>query len=282
MTSSIGIRVWLITECSSGLGQAFAQSIIAHGDQLVATARKVEQIAPLASEHPGQVQVMALDVANLGQAQATVKATLDAFGHIDVLVNNAGYELFGAFEELSDEQIRQQLEVNLFGAMNVTRAVLPSLRTQRSGHLVQISSPEGQVGFSGNAAYAASKFALEGWSETLSKELASFGIKVTIVEPGGFRTEWAGRSMVKAAPLSAYDEAMVQRRASMEQVSGRQPGDPARAAQALIAVVESAHPPLRLPLGTDALTLIRQHVQQQLNDLDRWESLSRSTDFPQI
>ena len=186
MTSSISNRVWLITECSSGFGQAFAQAVIAHGDQLVATAPKVEQIALLASNHPVSVRVMALDVTNAGQAQTTVKAALDAFGHIDVLVNNAGYGLFGAFEELSDEQIRQQLEVNLFGAMNVTRAVLSSMRTQRSGHLVQISSLGGRVGFPGNAAYAASKFALEGWSEALSKELAPFGIKVTIVESGGF------------------------------------------------------------------------------------------------
>lgn len=280
MTSSVSNRVWLITGCSSGFGQAFAQAVMAHGDQLVATARKVEQIASLASEHPDSVRVMALDVTNAEQVQATVKAALDAFGHIDVLVNNAGYELFGAFEELSDVQIRQQLEVNLFGAMNVTRAVLPSLRAQRSGHLVQISSLGGQAGFPGNAAYAASKFALEGWSEALSKELAPFGIKVTIVEPGGFRTEWAGRSMVKAAPLAAYDEVMVERRASMERAHGREPGDPARAAQALIAVVESGHSPLRLPLGTDAFILIQQHVQQQLNDLDRWEFLSRSTDFP--
>ncbi len=280
MASSLSHRVWLITGCSSGFGQAFAQAVIAHGDQLVATARNTEHIAPLASEHPGQVRVMALDVTNAEQTQATVMAALDAFGHIDVLVNNAGYGLFGAFEELSDEQIRQQMEVNLFGAMNVTRAVLPSMRTQRLGHLVQMSSLGGQAGFSGNAAYAASTFALEGWSETLSKELTPFGIRVTIVEPGGFRTEWAGRSMVKAAPLSVYDEVMAERRASMEYAHGRQPGDPARAAQALIAVVESEHAPLRLPLGTDAVTIIRQHVQQQLNDLDRWESLSRSTDFP--
>ena len=280
MTSSVARRVWLITGCSSGFGQAFAQAVIVHGDQLVATARNVEQIAPLASEHPNAVRVMALDVTNAEQAHTTVKVALDAFGHIDVLVNNAGYGLFGAFEELSDEQIRQQMEVNLFGAMNVTRAVLPSMRTQRSGHLVQIGSLGGQVGFAGNAAYTASKFALEGWSEALAKELAPFGIKVTMVEPGDFRTEWAARSMVKAAPLSAYDEVMAERRASMQQANDTQPGDPARAAQALIAVVESQHPPLRLPLGTDAFTLIRQHIQQQLNDLDRWESLSRSTDFP--
>ena len=270
MTSSIGNRVWLITECSSGLGQAFAQSIIAHGDQLVATARQVEQIAPLASEHPGQVQVMALDVINVGQAQATVKATLDTFGHIDVLVNNAGYELFGAFEELSDEQIRQQLEVNLFGTMNVTRAVLPSMRTQRSGHLVQISSVSGQVGTIGFSAYQTSKFGLEGWSEALSKEIAPFG------------TNWVGRSMVEADSIPAYNEIMGIRREQIHAENGSQRGDPTRAAQALLAVVESKHPPLRLPLGTDALTIIRQHVQQQLNDLDRWESLSRSTDFPRI
>ena len=282
MTSLIGNRVWLITECSSGLGQAFAQSVIAHGDQLVATARQVEQIAPLASEHPGQVQVMTLDVTNVGQAQATVKATLDTFGHIDVLVNNASYGLFGAFEELSDEQIRQQLEVNLFGAMNVTRAVLPSMRAQKSGHLVQISSVSGQVGTIGFSAYQTSKFGLEGWSEALSKEIAPFGIRVTILEPGTFRTNWAGRSMVEADSIPAYDAVMGIRREQIHAENGSQRGDPTRAAQALLAVVESEHPPLRLPLGTDALTIIRQHVQQQLNDLDRWESLSRSTDFPRI
>ena len=273
-------RVWFITGCSSGFGQAFAQAVIAHGDQLVATARTVEQIAPLASEHPLSVRVMALDVTNAEQAQKTVKATLDAFGHIDVLVNNAGYGLFGAFEELSDKQIRQQLEVNLFGAMSVTRAVLPSMRTQRSGHLVQISSTSGQVGSSGFSAYQASKFGLEGWSEALSKEVAPFGIHTTIIEPGNFRTDWAGRSMVKADSIPAYDEIMEIRREHIHAENGSQRGDPARAAQALLAVVESEHPPLRLPLGTDAVTLIRQHIQQQLNDLDRWESLSRSTNFP--
>jgi NAD(P)-dependent dehydrogenase (short-subunit alcohol dehydrogenase family) len=280
MTSSSSNRVWLITGCSSGFGQAFAQAVIAHGDQLIATARHVEQMVPLAGASSDQVLTLTLDVTNARQAQETVKAALDTFGHIDVLVNNAGYGLFGAFEELSEAQIRQQLEVNLLGAMNVTRAVLPSLRAQRSGHLVQISSLGGLAGFAGNSAYSASKFALEGWSEALSRELGFFGIKVTIVEPGGFRTEWAGRSLVKAAPLSAYDAVMAQRRTDRELAHGRQSGDPARAAQAILAVVESEHPPLRLPLGTDAVTIIRQHLQQQLSDLDRWEPLSRSTDFP--
>jgi NAD(P)-dependent dehydrogenase (short-subunit alcohol dehydrogenase family) len=279
MTSSSSNRVWLITGCSSGFGQAFARAVIAHGDHLIATARHVEQIEALAGAQPDQVRTLELDVTNARQAQETVKAALDTFGHIDVLVNNAGYGLFGAFEELSEAQIRQQLEVNLLGTMNVTRAVLPSLRAQGSGHLVQISSLGGLAGFAGNSAYSASKFALEGWSEVLSRELAPFGINVTIVEPGGFRTEWAGRSMIKAAPLAAYDVVMTERRAGMEQANGRQPGDPARAAQAIIAVIESEHPPLRLPLGTDAVTIIRQHLQQQLSDLDRWESLSRSTDF---
>ncbi|GHO97580.1 short-chain dehydrogenase/reductase [Reticulibacter mediterranei] len=280
MTSSSSNRVWLITGCSSGFGQAFARAVIAHGDHLIATARHVEQIEALAGAQPDQVRALELDVTNARQAQEIVKAALDTFGHIDVLVNNAGYGLFGAFEELSEAQIRQQLEVNLLGAMNVTRAVLPSMRAQGWGHLVQISSLGGLAGFAGNSAYSASKFALEGWSEVLSRELAPFGIKVTIVEPGGFRTEWAGRSMIKAAPLAPYDVVMTERRAGMEQANGRQPGDPARAAQALIAVVESEHPPLRLPLGTDAVTIIRQHIQQQLSDLDCWESLSYSTDFP--
>ncbi|GHO64427.1 short-chain dehydrogenase/reductase [Ktedonobacter sp. SOSP1-52] len=280
MTFSSSKRVWLITGCSSGFGQAFAQAVIAHGDHLIATARHVEQIEALTGAQPDQVRALELDVTNARQAQETVKAALDTFGHIDVLVNNAGYGLFGAFEELSEAQIRQQMEVNLLGAMNVTRAVLPSLRAQGWGHLVQISSLGGLAGFAGNSAYSASKFALEGWSEVISRELAPFGIKVTIVEPGGFRTEWAGRSMIKAAPLAAYDVVMTERREGMEQANGRQPGDPARAAQAIIAVVESEHPPLRLPLGTDAVTIIRQHLQQQLSDLDRWESLSCSTDFP--
>ncbi|MBO0789707.1 MAG: SDR family NAD(P)-dependent oxidoreductase, partial [Ktedonobacteraceae bacterium] len=265
---------------SSGFGQAFAQAVMAHGDHLIATARHVEQIEALAGAQPDQARALELDVTNARQAQETVKAALDTFGHIDVLVNNAGYGLFGAFEELSEAHIRQQLEVNLLGAMNVTRAVLPSMRAQGWGHLVQISSLGGLAGFAGNSAYSASKFALEGWSEVLSRELAPFGINVTIVEPGGFRTEWAGRSMIKAAPLAAYDVVMTERRAGMEQANGRQPGDPARAAQAIIAVVESEQPPLRLPLGTDAVTIIRQHLQQQLSDLDRWESLSYSTDFP--
>jgi NAD(P)-dependent dehydrogenase (short-subunit alcohol dehydrogenase family) len=254
--------------------------VIAHGDHLIATARHVEQMASLANVQSNQVRTFAPDVTNARQAQETVKAALDTFGHIDVLVNNAGYGLLGAFEELSEAQIRQQLEVNLLGAMNVTRAVLPSLRAQGSGHLVQISSLAGLVGFAGNSAYSASMFALEGWSEALSRELGPFGINVTIVEPGGFRTQWAGCSLAKAAPLSTYDAVIARRRAGMEQAHGRQPGDPARAAQAILAVVESEHPPLRLPLGTDAITIIQQHLQQQLSDLDRWESLSCSTDFP--
>ena len=273
-------RVWFITGCSSGFGQAFAQAVIEHGEQLVDTGINIEEIELLASGQPDSVRVMALDVTDAEQVQATVKAALDAFGQIDVLVNNASYGLFGAFEELSEEQIRQQMEVNLFGAMNVTRAVLPFMRAQRSGHLVQMSSVSGQIGSIGFSAYQASKFALEGWSEALSKEIAPFGIRVTIIEPGNFRTNWAGRSMVKAQSMPAYNEIMESRREQIQAENGSQRGDPARAAQALIAVVESEHPPLRLPLGTDALTRIRQHIQQQLNDLDRWESLSRSTDFP--
>ncbi len=282
MTSSVSSRVWLITGCSSGFGRAFAQAVIAHGDQLVATARKIEHIETLAHEHPDRVRVMALDVTNTEQVQKTVQAALDDFEHIDVLVNNAGYGLFGAFEELSEKQIRQQLEVNLFGAMNVTRAVLPSMRAQKSGYLVQISSTSGQVGTIGFSAYQASKFGLEGWSEALSKEIAPFGIGVTILEPCTFRTDWAGRSMVKAEPMSAYNEIMETRREHIHAENGSQRGDPARASQALLAVVESGHPPLRLPLGTDAVTIIRQHIQQQLNDLDHWGPLSCSTDFPQI
>jgi NAD(P)-dependent dehydrogenase (short-subunit alcohol dehydrogenase family) len=271
-------RVWLVTGASRGFGRALCDAVLARGERLVATARGRDFVESFEREHPDALAVV-LDVTDPAQARAVVEQALERFGRLDVVVNNAGYGHFGAVEELTEDELRQQLEVNLFGVINVTRAVLPALRRQRSGHLVQMSSLNGIEGMIGAGYYCAGKFAVEGLSESLAGEVAHLGIKVTIVEPGPHRTSFASPESARVAdPIEDYAESVGQVRRAFAELDGAQPGDAGRAAQAIIEAVDSDDSPLRLPLGQTALDNIRAKLSGQLEELARWEALSASTD----
>jgi NAD(P)-dependent dehydrogenase (short-subunit alcohol dehydrogenase family) len=273
-------RVWLITGTSSGFGRAIAREALARGHRVVATARKVEDVDDLAALDPERVRTAPLDVTDPAAVQAAVDLAVAAFGRIDVVVNNAGYGSRGAFEEFTEQQIRDQFEVNVFGALAVTRAVLPVMRAQGSGHVIQMSSLAGVRSALGGSAYSGSKFALEGASEGLAVEVAPLGIKVTMIEPGPFRTDFAGRSPARAEPMEAYAAILDESRARFAALHGTQPGDPERAARAVLDVTELDDPPLRLPLGPSAFDSIRATLNARLAELDAVEELGRHTDFP--
>lgn len=270
---------WLITGSSRGLGRALAEAALAAGHRVVATARDPASLADLAARHGQAVRLAALDVTDPEAAARAVALAKEAFGGLDVVVNNAGYGHIGSVEDTSLEDFRRQIDANLFGAIIVTKAAIPLLRKQRAGHFIQISSVGGRLGAPGRAAYSAAKWAIEGFSEVLAREMALVGVKVTIIEPGGFRTDFAGASTSLKAGRADYD-AVVGAAARMQaQYDGRQPGDPRRAAQVLLAVAAMASPPLRLPLGSDAIAAISGADQHRLAELDRWGALSASTDF---
>lgn len=271
-------RVWLVTGASRGFGRALSRAVIQRGERLVATAREPASLEDLAEDGSGLLPLR-LDVTDRRSADQAMAAAVERFGRVDVVVNNAGYGQFGAIEELTHEELRRQFEVNVFGVLNVTRAALPQLRAQRSGHIVQMSSLNGIEGMVGGGGYCATKFAVEGLSESLAQEVSHLGIKVTIVEPGPHRTEFAGqRSARIAAPIDDYAETVGAARAAFGDLDGRQPGDPARAAQAIIAAVDAEDPPLRLPLGETALEHIRTKLEGQLAELEAWRHLSATTE----
>ena len=272
-------RVWFITGASRGFGRALCEAVLARGQHLVATARSPEFVSEFGESHPESL-ALRLDVTDREQAEAAIAKATERFGRVDVVVNNAGYGHFGAIEELTEEELRQQFEVNLFGVLNVTRAALPQLRAQRSGHIVQMSSLNGIEGMAGGGYYCATKFAVEGLSESLAAELAHLGIGVTIVEPGPHRTEFAGeRSARVAAPIDDYAETVGAARDALAQMDGTQPGDPERAARAIIAAVDADDPPVRLPLGEMALENIRAKLEGQLEELEAWRELSASSEL---
>jgi NAD(P)-dependent dehydrogenase (short-subunit alcohol dehydrogenase family) len=274
-------RVWFVTGASSGFGRAIGQTVLNSGGRLVAATRRPGAVQELAHQHPGRALPIALDVTDAAASRAAVSEAVERFGRVDVVVNNAGYGHVGAVEELTDAELRAQLDVNLFGVINVTRAALPHLRRQRSGHLVQMSSLNGVEGLAGGGYYAASKFAIEGLSESLAEEVASIGIRVTIVEPGPHRTRFASeRSAPRARPISDYAGSVGRTREILSQLDGNQPGDPARAAAAILAAVESDDPPLRLPLGQMALDNIRARLDARLQELEAWAQVSAGSDFP--
>jgi NAD(P)-dependent dehydrogenase (short-subunit alcohol dehydrogenase family) len=270
-------RVWFVTGASRGFGRALSEAVVARGERLIATARSPELLDELAERHP-EALVLRLDVTDRARARQAIAEGIERFGRLDVVVNNAGYGHFGAVEELTDEELRNQFEVNLFGLINVTRAALPHLRAQRSGHIVQMSSLNGIEGMVGGGYYCASKFAIEGLSESLAAEVAHLGIKVTIVEPGPHRTEFASRqSAAMADPIDDYAQTVGAAREAFAQMDGTQPGDPARAAYAIIGAVDAENPPLRLPLGEMALTNVRRKLEGQLAELEAWRDLSSVT-----
>ncbi|XGV96169.1 MAG: oxidoreductase [Leptolyngbya sp. BL-A-14] len=273
-------KVWFITGSSTGFGRSLTEAVLKHGDRVVATARKPEQLNSLIDQYPTAAKAVRLDVTNPQEVRDAIKAAIDAFGRIDVVVNNAGFGSVGAIEELSDEVIRRQFETNVFGALDVTRAVLPTLRQQRSGHILNISSVGGLVSYGAFGIYCATKFALEGISEALAKEVAHLGIKVTIVEPGAFRTEFGGQALSFAdTPIADYTESIGGTLQWIKDIDGKQPGDPDKAAAAMIQVVESDNPPLRLALGADAVDTIAAKLESVKAELDAWKQVSLDTAF---
>ncbi|RSD07238.1 oxidoreductase [Amycolatopsis eburnea] len=276
MTNTDG-RVWLITGCSAGFGREIALAALAAGDRVVATARRPETLADLLERGGARVRTAALDVTDEGQIDAAVKTALVAFGRIDVVVNNAGNGSVGAVEELTMEELRGLLEVMFFGAVAVTKAVLPHLRAQGSGTVVQISSMGGQLSMPGFGAYCAAKYALEGISGALAAEVAPFGVRVLIVEPGAFRTEFGGGRMHRSREIEAYAVSTSGTREAVAHMDGTQPGDPAKAAAAIVRAVGSADAPLRLALGADAVEAIRAQHEALAADLAAWEDVSRAT-----
>jgi NAD(P)-dependent dehydrogenase (short-subunit alcohol dehydrogenase family) len=247
-------KVWLITGCSSGFGRALAEAVLQKGDFLLVTAREPEQLRPLVDRYPNTAKAVRLDITVSQEIQAAVDAAIATFGRIDVLVNNAGHGLIAALEEVSDVEIHHFFETNFFGAVWLMRAVLPLMRQQGSGHIVNLSSTAGLVGFGGSSLYCGAKFALEGTSEALAKEVESFGIKVMLIEPGAFRTDFNGRSLAVAEQsIDAYASISGASLEWFKEMDGRQPGNPTQAAQAIIQAVESPHPPIRLALGSDAM-----------------------------
>jgi NAD(P)-dependent dehydrogenase (short-subunit alcohol dehydrogenase family) len=272
-------RTWFITGAASGFGHAFAEHALAQGHNVVATARDAARLADLVALAPDRVLAAPLDVDVAGAAEAAVQAAVARFGRIDVLINNAGYGVVGALEETPDAELRALMNTNFFGAMAVTRAALPVLRAQRSGAIVNISSLGGQLSFSGFSAYSASKFALEGASEALAQEVAPFGLKVLIVEPGQFRTQLAGSGMRHMPVIEAYQPVVGATREFAHTMHNTQAGDPRKAAAAIERALNAEHTPLRLQLGDDAIDAVRAHAEGLLRDMQAWEAVSRSTNF---
>jgi NAD(P)-dependent dehydrogenase (short-subunit alcohol dehydrogenase family) len=279
MSTTLIPKVWLITGSSRGFGRSLAEAVLEHGDRLVATARHPEQLSGLVIRYGEQVRAVTLDVTNANQAGTAVAAAVETFGRLDVVVNNAGYGYTGTIEDAKEVDLRAELETDLWGVVNVTRAALPTLHHQRSGHIVQFSSIAGRMGIPGLGAYHMAKWAVEGFSEALAREVAPLGIKVTIIEPGAFRTDFGVSSLRETLPSVDYQSTVGPVMGFLHQVAGHEPGDPSKAAQAIIAVVNEEHPPLRLLLGRDAVQLARQIDQADLAEIERWEQLSTSTDF---
>jgi NAD(P)-dependent dehydrogenase (short-subunit alcohol dehydrogenase family) len=261
-------KVWFITGTSRGFGRIWAEAALERGDKVAATARDKTSLAALTEKYGDRVFPMALDVTDRGACFSAVAAAAARFGRLDIVVNNAGYGQFGAIEELSEKEARDQIETNVFGALWVTQAALPIMRTQHSGHILQVSSIGGVTSFPGVGMYHASKWALEGFSESLAQEVAPFGIHVTLIEPAGYETDWAGSSAQRAQPIAVYDEMRKLPRPTANR------GKPEATAGAILKVVDAAEPPLRLFLGTMPLPLIKERYQQRLATWEQWNAVS--------
>jgi NAD(P)-dependent dehydrogenase (short-subunit alcohol dehydrogenase family) len=272
-------RVWLVTGTSSGFGRAIAEAAVEAGDVVVATARRPAALDDLVAAHPDRVEALALDVTDQAAIAAVVADVEKRYGRIDVLVNNAGHGHVGAAEETPDADLRALLELHLLGPAALVRAVLPGMRARRSGAIVQMSSMGGQVVFPGFSTYCATKFALEGYSEGLAAEVAPLGITVLVVEPGAFRTSFAGAGLVQTDRIADYDDTVGPVRSTITGSGGTQPGDPARAAAAILHALGAEHPPLRLPLGDDAVDAVLDHLSAVSAEVREWESVGRSTGF---
>jgi NAD(P)-dependent dehydrogenase (short-subunit alcohol dehydrogenase family) len=275
-------RVWLVTGASSGFGRAITEAAVAAGDVVVAAARRTGPLDELVSGHPDQVEAVTLDVTDTARCRAVVDEVVTRYGRLDVLVNNAGHTQVGAAEETTEQELRDLFEVHFHGPVALTVAALPHFRRQRSGAVVQLSSVGGQVTAPGFSAYCATKFALEGWSETLASEVAPFGVTVLIVEPGAFRTGLFTPGAAHAsAEMPEYAETVGPTRDYVSSGDGRQPGDPAKAAAAIRTALDDAHPPLRLPLGADAVDRILARLSGIESEVQKWTPLTRHTAFPE-
>lgn len=277
--AGVSERVWVITGASSGFGRELATAALAAGDRVVAAVRRPESVDDLVSGSDGRAEAVRLDVTDQERCTEVVDEVIDRHGRIDVLVNNAGTGLVGAGEETTDAELRELMELHFFGPVALTRAVLPHMRASKAGAIVQMSSQGGRFSFPGVGAYSASKFALEGWSEALSGEVAPYGIRVLIVEPGAFRTSFNKSDVLRTSkPDPAYADTVGPVRDGLAGADGAQPGDPAKAAKAILTALEAGEVPLRLPLGNDAVDGVIAALDKTRADVAQWESVSRSTD----
>ena len=272
-------QVWLVTGCSRGIGRALAEAVLAQGHKLVATARDPRALSGLVERYGDRVRATALDVTDQKAAKAALELAVEAFGRLDVLVNNAGYGDLASIEDTSFEQLRAQIETNLFGVINVTKAAIPIMRRQGAGHIIQFSSVGGRVGPIGRGAYAAAKWGVEGFSEVLANEVGPFGVKLTIIEPGGFRTDFAGSSSSIDEGNPVYDATVGAVARFQREYNGAQPGDPAKAASVVLEVANLSEPPLRLLLGSDAVRAAEAAAIERSKADAKWRDLSVSTDF---
>lgn len=274
------MATWLITGCSTGLGRALAQAVLARGHNAVVTARDVSTVQDIADAHPGTALALPLDVTDSAQISAAVQQSRERFGGIDVLVNNAGYGYRAAVEEADDADVRRLFDTNVFGAVDMIKAVLPDMRVKRSGTILNISSIGARIKPAGSGYYSATKAALEGLSGSLRKELQPLGINVTVIEPGAFRTDFAGRSLTQSATAIAdYAETAGKRRKENDTIHGTQPGDPAKAAEAIVTIAESPNPPSLAVLGKDAVEAFAAVAEAERAELEQWRDLSLSTDL---
>ncbi len=278
-------RVYLITGCSSGFGSSTAQYLLEHGEFVIATARNQSTVAHFAEKYPDRALSLALDITNQESVHAALEASLSKFKKIDVLINNAGNAIYGLAEFTTESEIRAQMDTNFFGTVRVTQAILPIMRKQNRGHIIQISSVSGQNGSQCLPFYCASKFALEGFSEALSREVIGFNVRVTIIEPGAFKTDMMNKSFKrienKQVP-SVYSAQVEKINQRMDFIRDHAPGDPKKAAAVIHQIVRSDNPPLRLPIGADAFQTISSHVEQQRLDLKKWEQVSKSTNLDEV
>ncbi len=273
-------KVWFISGCSTGFGRALSLELLAQGYQVVVTARKVADIADILAINEANTLGLELDVTVPEQVTAAVQAAIAHFGRIDVLVNNAGIGYFGAVEESEDAEVRRMFEINVFGLARLTQEVLPFMRKQRSGHILNVASIGGLRSFPGVGFYNATKYAVDGLSEALYKEVSPLGIKVTVICPSGFRTDWAGRSAKNTAiSIDDYATTAQKNMGDIRAISGNQAGDPVKAAKAMIMVTETENPPLRLLLGAAALKGARLKLEELKNDFETWADVSEGADF---
>lgn len=274
--------VWFITGCTTGFGRELAGQVLARGWRAVVTGRGRERVADIVAAYEDKALALDLDVTDRTQIAAAVATALDRFGQIDVLVNNAGYGYQSTVEEYDDAAVRAQFEANVFGLFGMTQAVLPSMRARRAGHIINISSVAGFIGFPGSGFYAASKHAVEGFTDSLRAECEPFGVKVTAVEPGPFRTDWAGRSLKQdRSQIADYAVSAEARMGQITDYSGKQPGDPARACQAIIAVAQNPIPPRHLVLGKQGYDGVTARLRARLAEIESEKDVSLAADFPE-